>query len=151
MIKGTISFFLIILALILGCQNTGEHMNEQHKKAIENYIQSYNSFDIDGMIKDLDDEVVFENIANGEVDLRVEGIAGFKEQAESAKQYFTQRQQTITSWEMDGDMVGIEIDYEAILAVDLPNGMKAGDTLKLKGQSEFVFEGDKIVAIRDRS
>ncbi|WP_324302096.1 hypothetical protein [Galbibacter sp.] len=55
------------------------------------------------------------------------GIIEFKKQAESAKQYFTQREQSIESWEFDDLQVTIKIDYKATLAVDLPNsGLKMG-------------------------
>ena len=125
-------------------------MNEQ-KKVVENYIKSYNDFDINGMTKDLTENVVFENVSNGNVELRTEGITEFTKQAESANQYFTERKQTIETWEFDDSKVIIEIDYEAILAIDLPNGMKTGDTLKLKGKSEFEFENEKIKNITDIS
>ncbi|WP_353780119.1 nuclear transport factor 2 family protein [Winogradskyella sp. 3972H.M.0a.05] len=126
-------------------------MQTVQKQIIEDYIHAYNTLDVDGMIKNLAEHVVFENVSNGTVDLRTEGKANFKAQAESAKQYFTKRQQTITSWEFKNQNVIINIDYNAILAIDLPNGLKAGDTLELKGTSEFEFEDDKIVKIVDKS
>ena len=43
------------------------------------------------------------------------------------------------------------IDYKAILNMDLPNGMKKGDTLEMKGQSQFEFKNDRIVKILDVS
>ena len=45
----------------------------------------------------------------------------------------------------------IEIVYQAILAVDLPNGMKAGEGLSLNGKSIFSFVDDKIAIIIDES
>ena len=68
-------------------------MEEKQKSIIENYVNSYNQFDVSGMTNDLSDDVVFENISNGNVDLRTEGLQAFKEQAETAKQYFNQRKQ----------------------------------------------------------
>ena len=126
-------------------------MKENQRDLIENYIKSYNDFDIAGMIKNLSKNVVFENISNGKVELRTEGIDEFKKQAESAVPYFTQRKQTIDAWEFMNSKVVIEIDYQAILAIDLPNGMKTGDTLALKGVSEFEFESGKIKSITDKS
>lgn len=126
-------------------------MKEQQKQIVESYVRAYNSFDIDGMIKNLDEHIVFENISNGKVDLRTKGLKDFRQQAESAKKYFKQRQQTIESWELSDSYVIINIDYKAILAIDLPNGLKSGDTLKLKGQSEFEFSDGKITKITDKS
>lgn len=126
-------------------------MKEQQKQIVESYVRAYNSFDIDGMIKNLDENIVFENISNGKVDLRTKGLKDFRQQAESAKKYFKQRQQTIESWELSDPYVIINIDYKAILAIDLPNGPKSGDTLELKGQSEFEFTDGKITKITDKS
>jgi ketosteroid isomerase-like protein len=125
-------------------------MNHQ-KKMIEDYVTSYNNFDISGMTENLDKNVVFENISNGKVNLRTEGLEEFNKQAESAKQYFHQRKQTIDSWNFNDLIVSIHIDYKAILAVDLPNGLKSGDTLEMKGISEFEFKNGKIMRISDKS
>ena len=126
-------------------------MKETQKTAIDNYIQSYNTFDIEGMIKELHENIVFENKTNGEVTLTTKGIKEFKKQAEAAKEYFKNRQQVVTSYKFSDNNVTVEIDYKAVLAIDLPNGMKAGDTLKLKGQSVFVFKDEKIISIKDKS
>jgi hypothetical protein len=126
-------------------------MKEQQKTVIENYIKSYNEFYSTGMTRDLTNDVVFENVSNGKVDLRTEGIEEFAKQAESSKQFFKQRKQTIESWEFNDSKVVITIAYKAVLAVDLPNGLKAGDTLELKGKSEFEFENQKIKKIIDIS
>lgn len=139
-----------LLILTLSCQSE-KSMEEHQKKIIENYVDSYNNFDINGMTKNMNENIVFENISNGNVDLRTEGLNEFKKQAESAKQYFKQRKQTITSWEFNNSKVSIDIDYRAILAVDLPNGMMSGDTLDLKGKSEFEFENGRIKSIADKS
>ncbi|WP_298896961.1 nuclear transport factor 2 family protein [uncultured Psychroserpens sp.] len=126
-------------------------MKAKQKDIVKNYVASYNNFDVDGMIKDCHHDVIFENTSNGVVDLRTEGLKAFKVQAESAKQYFKERTQTITSWMHKNTTVTIDIDYKAILALDLPNGLKAGDSLELKGQSEFEFLDGKIKKITDKS
>ena len=125
-------------------------MNQQ-KNLIENYLQAYNQFDIEGMITNLHKDVVFENISEGILNLRTEGIDEFRTQAETAANYFSKRQQIIKTWDIQLDKIIIDIEYEAVLAVDLPNGMKVGDRLLLEGQSEFVFTDDKISKIVDRS
>ncbi|MEX0287992.1 MAG: nuclear transport factor 2 family protein [Flavobacteriaceae bacterium] len=126
-------------------------MKQQQRSMIKAYINAYNNMDVDGMTEDLAEDVVFENISSNKVDLRTEGLQAFKKQAESALQYFTKRKQSIKDWEFSDSKVTIVIDYEAILAIDLPNGLKKGDTLKLEGASEFEFEKGKIKSIRDKS
>ena len=126
-------------------------MKAYQKKIIEYYVRSYNYFDIDGMTNDLDDNIIFENIANGAVNLQIEGILDFKKQAIKASNYFIDRKQTILNWHPSGDTVIIDIDYTATAAMDLPNGIKKGQTIELKGQSEFTFKNQKIIQIRDIS
>lgn len=126
-------------------------MKEKQQEAIENYINAYNHFDIEGMTADLDENIVFKNLSNGEIDLKTEGLAAFKKQANTAKQYFKQRKQTIEKWIFNDKKISIHIDYEAILNIDLPNGLKKGDTLKLKGKSSFEFDQGKIISITDES
>lgn len=127
-----------------------ESKNDQ-QRMIEGYINAYNAFDVQAMLQDLHEAVIFENSSNGQVDLRLEGIAAFKEQAEAAKSYFKERKQDPTTWRFQGNVVEVDIDYTATLAIDFPNGMKAGDTLDMKGQSVFEFKDGQIIKIQDKS
>ncbi|MNK79966.1 hypothetical protein D3C87_996630 [compost metagenome] len=121
------------------------------EKIIQNYIEGYNQFDIDKMIADFDESVIFENIQNGETNLTLNGIKEFKAQAEKGKEYFSARKQTITSFIQDEITAIIDIDYYAVLAIDFPNGLKAGQELSMKGKSIFQFLDDKIVKLTDMS
>lgn len=121
------------------------------KQIIEQYVQAYNQFDIDGMLHYLHDDVIFENSSNGAVDLRLEGIDAFQAQAKTAIDLFESREQKITDWEFEENLVRIGIDYTGVIAVDLPNGVQAGDTLALQGRSTFWFKDGKIVRILDES
>jgi ketosteroid isomerase-like protein len=125
-------------------------MDEQQSKIVQ-YVNAYNNFDTDGMARDLDENIVFENISNGQMNLRTDGLAAFRKQAEAARQYFRKRKQRITSWLFEEHKVTIDIDYSAIISVDLPNGLKAGDALELKGKSVFEFEAGRITHIVDIS
>ncbi|MEM9822880.1 MAG: nuclear transport factor 2 family protein [Bacteroidota bacterium] len=124
-------------------------MQDQQTAIIQQYIQAYNQFDIAGMLQNLHPDIHFQNVNNGQLDLETKGIAAFKVQAEKATQYFKARQQKIAHWTFREDTVVVEIDYEGILAIDLPNGMKAGERLQLKGRSEFTFAAMKIIQLRD--
>ena len=121
------------------------------KEAVTVYIEAYNRFDVDGMLAPLHDEVVFRNIANGEVNLTTAGKEGFRGQAEQATRYFSEREQRVTHWQLVDNRVEVAIDYRATVAVDLPNGLKPGDTLRLQGKSVFRFDDGKIISIEDVS
>ncbi|HAS8484195.1 TPA: nuclear transport factor 2 family protein, partial [Vibrio vulnificus] len=45
----------------------------------------------------------------------------------------------------------VNIDYTGTLAIDLPNGLKSGQVLELKGQTYFEFQNGKISHIKDVS
>ncbi len=126
-------------------------METNQKKIIENYIKAYNEFDIENMTKDLHKDIEFENITNGQVDLMLQGIEQFRNQAASAKEYFKERKQLVTAWNFQDDAIIIDVSYDAVLAIDLPNGLKAGESIKLNGQSVFEFEDNQIIKIQDKS
>lgn len=121
------------------------------EEIIKNYIDGYNQFDIDKMVADFDDNIVFENIQNGETNMSLNGLTEFKQQAEQAKIYFTERTQSIKSFNHFGNRSEIEIGYIAILAMDFPNGLKKGQELNLLGKSIFEFQDEKIVRLTDIS
>ena len=121
------------------------------KEAVTVYIEAYNRFDVDGMLAPLHEEVVFRNIANGEVSLTTTGKEDFRGQAEQAARYFSEREQRVTHWQLAGNRVKVAIDYCATVAMELPNGLKPGDTLRLQGKSVFQFGDGKIISIEDIS
>lgn len=126
-------------------------MKTQQQEIIEDYIRAYNQFDIAGMCRDMHEEVVFQNVSNGEVDLETKGLSAFKEQANKAKNIFSAREQKITDVRYGADSVNVSIDHTGVLAVDLSEQMQAGDTLRLQGTSTFYFNDDKIIRIVDES
>lgn len=124
---------------------------QSQEQIIHNYITAYNSFNIDKMLEHFDEAIVFQNISNGEINMKLEGLEAFRQQAEQAKNLFEQRKQTITSFEHRNNETEVHIDYYAVLAVDLLNGLKKGDELNLRGKSIFQFSGEKIIALTDSS
>lgn len=124
---------------------------KQREKIISDYIDAYNRFDIDGMVVDFDEAINFKNISNGKVNMSINGLDKFKEQAEQAKNLFTKRKQTLKSFNHKDDETEINIAYYAVLAVDLPNGLLKRDELNIEGKSIFKFRNGKIISITDIS
>jgi hypothetical protein len=124
---------------------------KNREEIVENYINGYNQFDIDKMVADFDDKIHFKNIQNGEINMSLNGLAAFKQQAEQVKIYFLERSQTVKSFNHIDNRTEIKIDYRAIIATDLPNGLKKGQALNLSGTSIFEFDGDKIIKLTDIS
>ena len=125
-------------------------MNPHYRKLIQTYLDAYNRFDVAGMLAPLHPEVVFQNYDGEKLTLETRGIEAFRQQAEAATAYFSARRQTPTAWRFEAERVVVEVAYVATLAVDFPNGMKAGEVLELTGQSVFTFAGEQVIGITDR-
>ncbi|MBX0291448.1 nuclear transport factor 2 family protein [Hymenobacter sp. HSC-4F20] len=123
----------------------------KRKQLVQDYIEAYNRFDVDGMLRPLHEEVVFRNVSNGEVTLTLSGKEAFCQQAQQALHYFSQREQRVTEWQLADNRAEVLLDYSAAAAIDFPNGLKAGDTLQLQGKSVFQFANGLIVSIDDIS
>ncbi|WP_313419965.1 hypothetical protein [Sphingobacterium multivorum] len=59
------------------------------------YVEAYNEMNVEGMITDFDDGIVFLNIMNGEKSMELKGIEEFKKQAIDALSYFSARVKTL--------------------------------------------------------
>ncbi|MEA5114939.1 MAG: nuclear transport factor 2 family protein [Geobacteraceae bacterium] len=123
----------------------------RQKEMVESYIGAYNSFDVEAMLEFVHRDVVFENVTGGEVNATVTGIHEFRKLSERAKSFYSARREQITGLESVGDTTTVDISFEGMLAVDLPNGMKAGDIHKLTGRSVYEFLDAKICRITDYS
>ncbi|GAB3166743.1 nuclear transport factor 2 family protein [Telluribacter humicola] len=124
---------------------------KNREEIIRNYVEAYNQFDVDQMVADFDEAIVFENISNGETTLSLTGLPAFREQAVQATTYFSSRTQTVLSFQHQDDQTEVAIDYQGILAIDFPDGLKKGDSISLKGKSVFTFSGNKVVKLTDIS
>ena len=125
--------------------------DEEIKETIRKYVEAYNLFKIDDMVKLLHDDILFRNFSNGEIDTETKGIQEFRNLAETSSKIFSSRHQTIINYAAIDNQVELQIEYEGILAVDLPNGFKSGDKLQFNGKSQFNFKEGKISLIEDYS
>jgi ketosteroid isomerase-like protein len=124
---------------------------EEIKNFIYRYIDAYNNFDIDAMMGVLAPDIRFENVSGGEVNARTSGKAEFAVLARQSARLFASRKQTLKTIKIEGDSAFLEIEFAGVLAENLPNGLKAGETLALKGTSAFVFSNGFISSIVDKS
>jgi ketosteroid isomerase-like protein len=118
---------------------------------IERYVAAYNAFDVPGMLALLHPDVIFENVAGGQVTASARGRDEFRALAEHAATLFTSRRQTVRAYRPTADGAEVEIDYEGVLAADLGPELRAGATLRLAGRSTFGIRDDRIARIVDES
>jgi len=124
---------------------------EEIKEAIDRYMDAYNKYDIDAMIQVLASDIRFENVSGGEVNAKTSGKTEFEALARQSARLFASRKQTVKNIKIVGDQAFVEIEFEGILAQDLPNGLKAGEKIALRGTSEFVFVKGLVSSLIDRS
>ncbi|MFN3998491.1 nuclear transport factor 2 family protein [Algoriphagus sp.] len=123
----------------------------EREKLIHHYLEAYNGMDVNAMLEVLDKDILFENYSSGEKTHELCGMDAFQKQAEEALGYFSERKQSIEVITHREDESEIHISYRAIAAMDLPNGMKKGQEIRLHGKSIFRFSEEKISEIRDYS
>jgi ketosteroid isomerase-like protein len=118
---------------------------------VEKYIEAYNRFDVAAMLACLQPDVQFEHSTNGDVTVRLASKEAFESQAIRAAAWFSERTQRITAFRWQDEQAEAAIDYFALTATDLPNGIKAGTTLQFSGRSVFSFRDGLIAFIQDFS
>lgn len=118
---------------------------------IDHYIDAYNRKDIDDMLKGVHPQVEFKNISAGVVNASTNGVAELRTLAQQSLSLFSERHQKIESFELQDHVAVATIAFRAVVAADLPNGLKKGQVLNLSGRSEFEFQDGAISKITDIS
>lgn len=118
---------------------------------IERYLDAYNRIDVNAMLAALHPQVVFENYTAGVLSVRTDGQEAFRKLAESTRYLFAWRRQTITAYAERGESAEARIFFEGTFAVDLPSGVRAGQSIALEGRSEFRLRDGLLVYIADYS
>lgn len=121
------------------------------RELITHYIEAYNRMDVPAMVDLLHEVIVFENVSNTQGVTTLSGKASFEAFARQSLGLFISRQQRIRSLTLGERTAAVEIEFSAILAVDLPTGPKAGEALLLRGVTVFAFSEGKISRISDYS
>jgi hypothetical protein len=118
---------------------------------IARYISCYNARDFEGMLGHVTEDVVFENISNDGQSMRLEGKAAMREVAELSGNAFSYRRQRIVSLVSAGNKAAAEVEFEGKAAVNLPNGTRSGETVKIRGASFFELRRELLSRIADYS
>ena len=118
---------------------------------VDHYINAYNRKDIDDMLIGVHPQVEFKNISAGVVNASTNGVAELRALAQQSLSLFSERNQKIDSFELQGPVAVATIAFRAVVAADLPNGLKNGQVLNFSGRSEFEFQDGAISKITDIS
>lgn len=121
------------------------------EEIIRRYIDAYNGRDMDTMLACVTEDVVFENISNTGKSLRLDGKLMMRQVAEVSGNAFAYRRQRLISLVTGENKAAAEIEFEARAAVNLPSGIKAGETVRVRGASFFEFRDGLLSRIADYS
>lgn len=121
------------------------------EEIVRKYIDAYNKFDIDSMLLLMSEDISFTNLSDGENNTQTIGKHELAMLARQSADFFLTRTQSIKSMNVTDETVTVEIDFAAVLAKDMPNGLKTGDTLSFRGKTEFVLKDGLIKSIVDES
>ncbi len=133
-------------------RNVGTLMSPTDTRAlVDHYIDAYNRKSIDDMLMNVHPRVEFKNISAGVVNASTNGVEELRTLAQQSLSLFSERHQKIESFELQGSVAVATITFRAVVAADLPNGLKKGQVLSLAGRSEFEFQDGAISKITDIS
>ena len=124
---------------------------DQHRVRIERFISAYNLFDIEEMMAQVHPDCRFANVSNGQTNAAAAGRVELRALAERSATLFSSRRQIIREMRPEGDAVRVDVDYEAVPAVDLSAEMPAGRHLHLSGWSIYEFRDGLIARLTDFS
>lgn len=117
---------------------------------IQNYLDAYNSKDVDALMDCVADTVVFENVSNSGQSIKIEGRDAFAQLAHQAAAMFVSRNQSVRMAVVDGNNAALEVDWTGTPAVDLGT-MKAGVEVAMRGASFITISDGKLARIVDLS
>lgn len=118
---------------------------------VKAYVDHYNRQDIDGMLEQVADDVVFENISNSGGSMTLQGIDAMRQVTELGIQAFSYRRQRIVNLIEGDNKVAAEVVFTGMAALNLPNGIKQGETVELRGVTIFEFRNGKLSRVADYS
>jgi hypothetical protein len=118
---------------------------------IDRYIDAYNRMDVNAMLATIHREVIFENYTAGNLSVRTVGMDELRHLAESSLGLFAGRRQTISGYSEVEGTAHVQIFFEGTFAIDLPNGIRAGQRIAMPGRSEFRERDGLLIYIADHS
>jgi ketosteroid isomerase-like protein len=124
-------------------------MSNGNESIVEDYIRRYNLKDIDGMVALFSQDAVYESISSASAIISIQGKETLRRFASSSAEIFKVRRQTPVTRVFDGDNAAMEVKYWCVLAVDLPDGKKAGEEVEFRGASFFGIHDGLITRLTD--
>lgn len=126
-------------------------VDKNHLHIFQRYLLAYNSFDVNGMLEMLSDEVNFANYSNGVMTASASNKCEFKELANKGKWIFDERKQEIVSMRPLENGLEAKIRFLGKLSDEVAKEVHSGHYVEIYGTSKVEFRDRKIVRLVDRS
>jgi|GEM_PF-4966598 archaellin len=125
---------------------------EEIKKKVLKYLNSFSNSDTQALYSLLDRDVVFKNIVNNETATETKGIENFINIFKESDSLFESKKKTMITIAVEENLAAVEIFFDGILASDLSESAKKGDSVRIEEFTEFEFS-DKgfITSVTDYS
>lgn len=124
-------------------------MSSSNQQIVEDYIRRYNLKDIQGMLALFAEEMTFESVSSASGIINVQGKEKFRLLSTKTAEIFKVRRQTPKTMVLDSTSAAIESTYWCVLAMDLPDGKKAGEEIQFRGAAFFTFADGLITRMTE--
>src|SRR5690606_28264014 len=114
-------------------------MISENENISRKLIEAYNKFDINSLLEFHHPEIDFKNISNGKIDTHTKGKKEFENLDGKSDYLFKKREHKIISIKESETNDEMEIK------------LKAGDSISMKGKSEYQFKDGLIISLTDVS
>ncbi len=123
------------------------------REKITSYIDSYNNSDLSEMEKFLDDDIIYKNIVDDDVNITTKGKNAFLELNKKSFSLFTEKEKEIITIFIEKKKIIAEIFFHGVLAKDLNKDVLKGDKVRIETNTEFTFSDKSglIIEITDYS
>ncbi|HEV7693754.1 MAG TPA: nuclear transport factor 2 family protein [Hyphomonadaceae bacterium] len=118
---------------------------------VRQYVERYNSNDVDGMLDCCSDDVVFETITNPGGSIRLNGKDEMREVIEATTRAFRERRHELVGILVDGQRAAAETVFSGVAAAELGQSVRQGEHVSIRGATIFEARGDKLARICDYS
>lgn len=115
---------------------------------VREYVDRYNSSDVDGMLACCADDVVYETIDDTGA-MRLTGKAEVRAVLLATIRAFLQRRQEVVDLVVQGQRAEAETVFSGVAAAELNAGVRPGDPISARGSMIFEMKGGRFVRICD--
>jgi steroid delta-isomerase-like uncharacterized protein len=118
---------------------------------VKQYVDCYNSNDVEGMLDCCADDIVFETVTNPGGSIRLKGKDEMREVIEATTRAFRERRHEVIAIIVDGQRAAAETVFSGVAAAALGHQVRAGEHISIRGATIFELRDNRLARICDYS